>query len=421
MSEKRKDSKGRILRNGEYQRSDGKYEYRYVDLDGERKSAYSWTLVDSDKLPSGKKRDRSLRAIEVEIKQNLSDGIRAVDAKKLTVDEAVSSYLNMKDEIKPTSRLNYERIYRIYIKDSIGSRSVGSIRYSDIMKLYKSMIEKNISISTIENVQTVLHPVFEIAVRDGYIRYNPTNGVLTELKKKTGYTRTKRHALTEEEQKNFLKYVKNSPEYKGWIPLLTAFFGTGCRIGELLGLRWDDCDFKNEIISINHNLAYYPTDGGKAEPHILTTKTGAGNREIPMLAEVKMMLLDELERQKREGANTSVIDGYTNFVFTNSRGTVYNRTYVDTKLRVMRKSYNEFERMSAIMEDRDPVFLPHFSAHTFRHTFCCRLCEHERNLKIIQEIMGHANINVTMDVYNEVTTAQKKSSFAAIEDKLSLF
>ena len=65
----------------------------------------------------------------------------------------------------------------------------------------------------------------------------------------------------------------------------------------------------------------------------------------------------------------------------------------------------------ANQEQREPQLLPHFSAHTLRHTFCARFCEHETNLKVIQEIMGHASITTTMDVYNHVTLEQKIASF----------
>ena len=75
MSEKRRDNKGRLLRQGELQRSDGKYEYRYYDEKGERKSVYSWKLVDTDRIPSGKRCNESLRPMEKRIRRDLEDGI----------------------------------------------------------------------------------------------------------------------------------------------------------------------------------------------------------------------------------------------------------------------------------------------------------------------------------------------------------
>ena len=61
-----------------------------------------------------------------------------------------------------------------------------------------------------------------------------------------------------------------------------------------------------------------------------------------------------------------------------------------------------------------------FSAHILRHTFCTRLCENERNLKIIQDVMGHRNIRTTMDVYNEATESKKLESFHSLDGKIKV-
>lgn len=86
----------------------------------------------------------------------------------------------------------------------------------------------------------------------------------------------------------------------------------------------------------------------------------------------------------------------------------------------IKKSHNEEENRTAQVEKRVPILLPHFSAHNLRHTFCTRFCEHETNLKIIQEIMGHADITTTMDIYNEATKKKKKESFANLEGKIKI-
>ena len=82
--------------------------------------------------------------------------------------------------------------------------------------------------------------------------------------------------------------------------------------------------------------------------------------------------------------------------------------------------HNEKEEEKAQAENREPELLPHFSVHNLRHTFCTRFCENETNIKIIQEIMGHADITTTMDIYNEATLDKKKESFANLEGKIKL-
>ena len=78
------------------------------------------------------------------------------------------------------------------------------------------------------------------------------------------------------------------------------------------------------------------------------------------------------------------------------------------------------EKEEAKAEGREPELLPHFSCHHLRHTFCTRFCENETNLKVIQEIMGHADITTTMDIYNEATKDKKMESFAGLEGKIKI-
>ena len=80
------------------------------------------------------------------------------------------------------------------------------------------------------------------------------------------------------------------------------------------------------------------------------------------------------------------------------------------------KHYNTEEEVKAKKEKREPVLLPPFSCHHLRHTFATRLCEKETNLKVIQSIMGHKNIETTMDVYAEATDRKKKESFENLSD-----
>ena len=79
---------------------------------------------------------------------------------------------------------------------------------------------------------------------------------MAEIKKAHNWEKPKRHALTEQEQEAFIDFISNSDIYRHWLPLFTVFLGTGCRVGEIIGLRWQDLDFESRTISINHNLIY---------------------------------------------------------------------------------------------------------------------------------------------------------------------
>ena len=91
--EKRKDRKGRILQRGESQRSDGRYEYRFIDEGGERHTIYSWKLVDTDAVPPGKRCAESLRTMEKRVQKDLDDGIRVNGADKVTANERFAKWM----------------------------------------------------------------------------------------------------------------------------------------------------------------------------------------------------------------------------------------------------------------------------------------------------------------------------------------
>lgn len=420
---KRKDNRGRILKDGEDQMQDGRYRYQYMASNGKRQSVYSWKLVPTDRTPQGKREGPSLREKEDGIAQDKRDGIDGKRAAQITLNDMFKLYMAGKRELKQSTRTNYNYMYEKYVKAEIGNRKISSIRYSDIKAFYNGLItEKKFKPNSMEIVNTILHPIFTLAVRDGYIRSNPTDGVMAEIKRGHDWEKPKRHALTIEEQEAFIGYMANSEIYNHWLPLFTVFLGTGCRVGEIIGLRWQDCDFENRTISINHNLIYRVQDSGHCEMHITTPKTSAGCRTVPMLEEVRQALLRERQLQWYVGytGEKAEVDGYTDFVFTNRNGYVHNPQTINRAIERIRLAYNEEEEQRAKKEKRKPVLIRHFSVHNLRHTFCTRFCENETNIKVIQEVMGHSDISTTMNIYAEATESKKKESFEKLEGKIKI-
>lgn len=421
MSEKKRDKKGRILRQGERQREDGRYEYRYKDVHGITRSIYSWKLVETDKVPLGKKCEASLREMEKQVLRDLEEGISTYTGARTTLNSFFDAYMETKYELKQSTRTNYKYMYKKYVSEDIGLRNISSIRYSDIKRFYIHLIRDiGFKPCSMEIIHTILHPVFTVAVRDGLIRSNPTEGVMAEIKKRHDWEKGKRHALTIPQQSAFINFISNSKQYQHWLPIFTLLLGTGCRVGEAVGLRWEDCDFNENVISINHNLIYRMQDSGKCEYHITTPKSKSGIRIVPMLSEVKKALLAEKKRQMQEGFNQMEIDGYSGFIFQNRYGECLNPHAINRAIERISREYNKAETEKAKKENRQPELLPHFSAHNLRHTFCTRFCENETNLKVIQEIMGHADIATTMNIYNEATKAKKQESFSNLEGKIKI-
>ena len=411
MAKTRKDLRGRSLRKGEVQRqSDKRYMYTYRDPLGRRKYIYAMDLAE-------------LREKEAKLMKDQLDGLDLYVAGKASLNDTFVRYMSAKYNLRESTRSAYEYTYDHYIRDTFGRKRIAEIKYSDVLQFYYYLLnQKEISLGTLDSIHCLLHPTFQLAVRDEIIRKNPTDGVMKEISRESGKNRGVRHALTVQQQRVFMEYIANHPIYFHWWPMFTILLGTGCRIGEALGLRWQDLDFENRVISINHSLVYYQTrDSKKCMLRVSLPKTEAGIRTIPMLDIVKDAFEMLHEEQEENGFNETEIDGMTGFIFCNRFGGVPNPQTVNHTIKRILNQYNADEVVRAKKERREPIILPDFSCHHLRHTFCTRLCEHETNLKVIQAIMGHKNIETTMDIYAEATEEKKQESFENLAANLDIF
>ena len=395
--------------------------FRYTDSNGKRQSVYSWKLVDTDKVPEGKRCTEALRDMEKQIRRDISDDIREADARQMTVDDLFASYISLRTDLRESTRCNYRNIYDSYIRENLGHKALKNVRYTDIQKLYVYLAQElHLKTGTVEKAHSILYQMFTNAVMDNIIRVNPATNALKGLRKLFPDDQEKRHALTIQEQANLIDYVYHTRSYMKWSALFTVLLGTGMRIGEALGLRWDDCDFEKNTISVNHIIIYKPRENGGYGYRISEPKTKAGIRIIPMFQDVKDALLREKEKKRQPGQTPFEVDGYTNFIFLNSNGKVYTPGAFFDVIQRITSDYNREEAVKAEQEHREPCFLPKMSAHIFRHSFCTRMCENEPDIKIVQDVMGHKHSRTTMDVYNDATAERKTASFQRIEGKIKL-
>lgn len=403
MAKSRRDNKGHALRKGEFQRSqDGRYAYSYTDPLGQRRTIYASNL-------------RDLRIKEDELTKNQLDGLDLYTAEKTTMNMLFDRYIKSKRNLRETTKTNYIYNYDRYVRDGFGKKRICDIKYSDVLFFYQSLIdERELSVHTVDSVHGLLHPAFEMAVRDNIIRKNPSENVMKELKKRVGKNKGVRHALTIEQQRAFLSYIADSDVFSHWYSLFEFLLGTGCRIGEAIGIRWEDVDFDNRVISINHSVSYFAKreDGvSKCGYKVFLPKTDSGIRQIPMLDEVYETLKMDYEYQQANGFSRLEVDGMSGFIFTNRFGSLHNGQNVNRAIKRICEAYNSEAIEKAKKNHNEPLLLPDFSAHHLRHTFATRLCENVTNLKVIQSIMGHKNIETTMDIYAEATEGKKQEIF----------
>lgn len=420
----KKDSKGRNLRSGEDQLKDGRYRYRYTDRYGKRRTVYSWKLVSTDKIPKGKEDDICLREKEKQVLRDLDDGIQ-IDKVNMTLNDLMQTYFSLKHNISVTTKNNYIHIWEKNIKNStLGQMKIGKICKSDILKFYSYLYtEKDFKVGTLQLYQNILYPCFQIAVEDNIIRHNPCTGCMK------GYvhdSESTRQPLTRTEQSILLKFLKNDATYYPMYSLVACMLGTGFRIGEVLGLTWDDINFEEKYIKLDHQVLYKRnTADNKGEKSKIQFFIDKPKNNSVRIVPIKDDLIHILKVHKSETYFMSKIsdfevDGYKEFVFINREGKLRTPGTVRRSFIGMTKAYNKKEEHLAHDEKREPILLPEFSPHILRHTYCTRMAENGIDVKVLQELMGHKNISITMEVYNHSDLERAQKEIKKIESVINL-
>ena len=386
MSEKRRDNKNRILRTGESQRKDGRYAYKYIDTFGKPQFAYSWKLVPTDKTPAGKRDDISLREKEKAIQKDLEDGIDPI-GKKMTVCQLYAKQIRHRANVRCGTKQGRKQLMRILEEDRLGACSIENVKLSDAKEWALRMKEKGYSFKTINNHKRSLKAAFYTAIQDDCIRKNPFDFQLnTVLEDDT----EPKEPLSPTQEASFLSFVQSDKVYQKYCDEIIILLGTGLRISELCGLTEADIDFENKLINVDHQLLKHSEAGGY---YIETPKTKSGTRQIPMSTKV-YEAVERVMKKSRIARTQFIVDGYSRFLFLNRNGLPKVAANYESMFRGLVKKYNKSHE-----EALPKVMTP----HTLRHTFCTNLANAGMNPKALQYIMGHSNINMTLNYYAHAT------------------
>lgn len=383
MSEKRRDSKNRILRIGESQEPNGRYKFRYIDGNGKRKTVYSWRLVATDKIPFGKKDNAPLREQEKTINRDILDDI-IPDGAGLTVLQLVKKYTALKTGVKHTTRTGYMTVINLLEKDPFGSKRIDRVRLSDAKEwlIRLQQVDKK-SYSSIHSIRGVVRPAFQMAVDDDVLRKNPFEFQLATVVVNDSVMR---EALTRKQERIFLEFVKNDSHYCKYYDGMYILFKTGMRISEFTGLTLSDIDMNNRTINIDHQLQKTGT-----LVYIDTTKTHSGNRVIPMQDDVYEAFKRVLAARPKLKVEP-MIDGYTGFLFFDKDNKPMVALHWEKYFQHAVDKYNRIYRMQ----------LPKITPHVCRHTYCSNMAKSGMNPKVLQYLMGHSDISVTLNTYTHL-------------------
>ncbi len=378
---KRRDNKGRVLQMGEWQQDDGRYVYRYTTPFGQRKSVYSWRLTASDPTPAGKRKEKSLREKIKDVEKQLRLELCCED---ITVCELVEKYLMTKTGVKHSTRTGYKFVQNILAKEPFGQRKIASIKTSDAKIFLIKMQEDGRGYSTIHTVRGVLRPAFQMAADDDMILKNPFQ---FELHTVVVNDSVKRDALTREQERKFLQFIAEDAHYKRYYDAFYILFKTGLRISEFCGLTIKDIDFRKKVIKVNHQLQRTSEMTYICE----TTKTDNGVRDVPMTLDV-VDAFKRIIKNRPKPKIEPIVDVYSGFLFLDKNG----------KPRVALHWEKYFQHSVAKYNSIYKVQMPKITPHVCRHTFCTNMAKSGMNPKVLQYIMGHGDISVTLDTYTHI-------------------
>lgn len=397
MSEKRRDNRNRILHNGESQRQDGRYAYKYKDINGETKFVYSWRLDKNDRAPAGKPRDLSLREKERQIQQDLFNQI-VPNGGNLTVLELVQKYLSLKVNVRHNTQANYNFVVGILKKEAFGSLRIDKVKLSDAKAWLIKLQKDGRGYSTIHSVRGVVRPAFEMAVQDDLIRKNPFGFELATVVVNDSVTR---EAITRAQERAFLKFIQEDNCYRKYYDGIYILFNTGLRISEFCGLTISDIDFQNKRIRVDHQLQRKRD----MEYIIEDTKTKSGERYVPMSQQV-VECFRRVIASRKAPKKEPIIDGYTGFLFLDKNGMPMVALHWEHYFKHILNKYNSIYK----------VQLPKITPHVCRHTFCSNMARSGMSPKTLQYIMGHSDISVTLNTYTHLTFDDAKAEFDRVAE-----
>lgn len=336
-----------------------------------------------------------------------SDG-NAAAREDMTLDEWFLVWLRDYKQltVKKGTIENYRRNYRSYVQKYLGDRKVTEIKGEQIQKMFNYLILQGYAVSTLYVSKGLLSGMFKQLIKDDVLVKNPVQFV--EFPRQS--RKKERRVMSQEEQTIFMEYAKGSL-YEDIYLLALA---TGMRIGEICALRWSDIDFSNQRLTVNGTLKQFKDTGF----YIDTPKSVTSRRIVPLLPLVCKML----KRRKREQVGTVMRSDkgktqWKDLVFLNPReghGPVRKRT-IAYDMDAIVKRINEDRREQCKKKRQCPEIFQRVSPHALRHTFATRALENGIPPKVVQEILGHSSITITLDLYTHVLDKTKNEEILKLQ------
>lgn len=256
--------------------------------------------------------------------------------------------------------------------EAFGETSIKEITAKKISNFFQRMAKQDFAQRTVMNQRTVLNQIFNHAVVEGEIQYNPCSAVQTPRNLK----KTKRQAASKEDE---LKIIAAKESWS--FPYIALM--TGMRKGEILALQWKDIDFEKNIIYVTKSVGH---NGDR--PYIKEPKTEAGCRIVPLLNDLKEYLL----KQPNKDPDHYIVSDDGTSPLTNRR----------------------YQTLSSKFKQQTETTC---TAHRLRHSFATNAYEKQVDVKGIQELVGHKHLSTTLNIYTHFREQSVKSAAEKLNNK----
>lgn len=388
-----KDLKGKELGTGLRQKSNGVYSARYVDRFGNRKEIY----------------DRNLAELKRKLNTALYDDAKgnSVEDNSITLSQWFKSWIDIHKYkvIRNNTKMYYTQLYTKHIEPFLGKKKIKDITQLNIKALLKELDQKGYHYETKNKVRIMLLDMFDKAMVDNYVLKNPCRGIRLARDEKKDM-----RVFSREEQTEFFECSKGT----FYDNLFVVAVSTGLRQGEICALTWDDVDFEKKEICVTKTLLYQKLEGDtQKEFHFNPPKTRTSKRTVPISRQCEIALKKQYIQRNNVLARKSAkpLKGFENLLFTTKYGTpICDQILLDAIKRIIEKIN--------LRRDELEQFEP-FSPHCFRHTFATRCFEAGIQPKTVQTYLGHATLQMTMDLYTSVLENHRQEEMQKLENVLN--
>ena len=311
------------------------------------------------------------------------------DAENLTLEDYLDRWLmaSVRDTVRQRTWERFEQIARLHIKPALGRLRLKALAPTHVRSLYREKLDTGLAPRTVQYIHTTLHKALKDAVADALVPRNVTEGIKAPRPK-----RKEVNALTADQAQTFLSMARGD-RFKA---LYVVAVHCGLREGELLGLRWEDIDLDTGTLAVRRTLSETKSSGHIFEP----PKNGKG-RNVRLAIEA---LKRHLAAQNEERLRLGILWRDQGLVFPSRKGTTMNAKNLTAR------------SFKPILERAG---LPNIRLHDLRHTCATLLLSKGVHPKLVQELLGHATISITLDTYSHVLPGMGDQTATAMESLLS--